>query len=89
MTYNIRLPDELGRELRDRCRTLHLSKAKLARKAGRVREVVDRLTSGQDATLPSLFAVLAELVLVMRAERVGPPTAAEVARHVVEDDDVA
>jgi predicted transcriptional regulator len=89
MADNIRLPDELGRQLRDRRRSLHLSKVKLAEKAGKVREVIDRLETGQDSTVSSLLAVLGALGLALRLERVGLPTAEEVAARFEQDDDAS
>jgi len=89
MTINIRLPDELGAQLRTQRRALKLSKSELANRAGKVREVVFRLEAGQDSTVSSLLAVLGALGLAMRLERVGLPSAQEVARRFQEDDDVA
>ena len=89
MAGNIRLPDELGRQLRDRRRNLRLSKVKLAEKAGKVREVIDRLEAGQDSTVSSLLAVLGALGLALRLERVGLPTAEEVAARFEQDDDAS
>ena len=80
MTDNIRLPDELGRQLRVQREALGLSKSKLADKAGKVREVVYRLEAGEDTTVSSLG-------LAMRLESVGLPSASEVARRFQEDDD--
>jgi transcriptional regulator with XRE-family HTH domain len=87
MTNNIRLPDELGQQLREQRLSLKLSKSELAARAGKVREVVSRLENGQDSTISSLMAVLGALRLAMRLERVGLPSAAEVARRFQEDDD--
>ena len=87
MTDNIRLPDELGRQLRERRRNLHLSKVKLAEKAGKVREVIDRLEAGHDSTVSSLLAVLGALGFALRLERVGLPTAEEVAARFEQDND--
>jgi HTH-type transcriptional regulator / antitoxin HipB len=66
-----------------------MSKRKLAEKAGKVREVIDRLEAGQDTTVSSLLAVLSALGLALRLERVGLPTAAEVASRFEEDDDAS
>ena len=87
MTDNIRLPDELGRQLRVQREALGLSKSKLADKAGKVREVVYRLEAGEDTTVSSLMAVIGALGLAMRLESVGLPSASEVARRFQEDDD--
>ena len=87
MTVNIRLPDELGLQLQERRKALKMSKTELAEKAGKVREVVYRLEAGEDTTVSSLMAVLGALGLAIRLERVGLPSAKEVARRFQEDDD--
>jgi len=89
MTSNIRLPDELGQDIQARRRALKLSKVELAKRAGKVREVIDRLEAGQDSTVSSLLAVLGALGLVLRLEPAGLPTADEVARRFRLDDDDA
>jgi predicted transcriptional regulator len=83
----IRLPDELGRQLREQRKSLGMSKSGLAAKAGKVRDVVYRLEAGDDTTVSSLMAVLGALGLAVRLERVGMPSAQEVARRFQEDDD--
>ena len=87
MADKIRLPDELGQCLRERRKALGLSKVALAQKAGKVREVVYRLEAGQDSTVSSLLAVMAALGLAIRIEKVGLPTAEEVAARFLDDDD--
>ncbi len=89
MTDTIRLPDELGHQLREQRESLRMSKTELAEKAGKVREVIYRLEAGEDTTVSSLMAVLGALGLAMRIERVGLPSAQEVARRFQEDDDDA
>ena len=89
MTDNIRLPDELGRQLRARREALGLSKSALAEKAGKVREVVYRLEAGEDTAVSSLLAVIGALGLVLRLERTGLPSASEVAARFMEEDDDA
>jgi predicted transcriptional regulator len=89
MTDNIRLPDELGRQLQARREALGLSKTALAEKAGKVREVIYRLEAGEASTVSSLLAVMAALGLVMRMDRAGLPTGNEVAARFMEDDDAA
>lgn len=89
MTYTIRLPDELGSQLREHRQALKMSKSELAEKAGKVREVVYRLEAGEDTTVSSLMAVLGALGLALRLERVGLPSAKEVARRFQEDDDAS
>ena len=68
MTDNIRLPDELGRQLQARREALGLSKTALAEKAGKVREVIYRLEAGEESTVSSLLVVLGALGLVMRLD---------------------
>ena len=89
MTGTIRLPDELGRQLRERRMALGLSKTALAEKAGKVREVVYRLEAGDDTTVSSLLAVMGALGLVLRVERAGLPSASEVAARFLDEDDDA
>lgn len=87
MTNKIRLPDELGAQLRLQREALGLSKVELAQRAGKVREVIYRLEAGQEASVSSLFAVLGALGLALRVERAGLPTAEEIARRFRMDDD--
>jgi HTH-type transcriptional regulator/antitoxin HipB len=87
MTDTVRLPDDLGRQLLARRQALGLSKAELAQRAGKVREVIYRLEAGEDSTVSSLLAVLGALGLALRLEPVGLPTAQEVARRFQLDDE--
>ena len=89
MTYSIRLPEELGYQLKEHREVLQMSKTELAEKAGKVREVVYRLEAGEDTTVSSLMAVLGALGLAIRLERVGLPSAQEVARRFQEDEDAS
>jgi len=89
MTDKIRLPDELGRQIQSRREALKMSKTELAEKAGKVREVVYRLEAGEDTTVSSLMAVLGALGLSIQLERVGLPSAGEVARRFQEDEDAS
>ncbi len=87
MTDIVRLPDELGHQLRERRELIGMRKSELAEKAGKVREVIYRLEAGEDATVSSLMAVLGALGLAMRLEPVGLPSAQDVARRFQDDDD--
>lgn len=87
MTDIIRLPDELGAQLRQQREALGLSKSQLADKAGKVREVIYRLEAGQDTTVSSLLAVLGALGMALRLERTGLPSASDVARRFQLDDE--
>lgn len=87
MTDIIRLPAELGAQLRQQREALGLSKSQLADKAGKVREVIYRLEAGDDTTVSSLLAVLGALGLALRLERAGLPSASDIARRFQEDDE--
>lgn len=89
MTGKIRLPDELGRQLRVRREFLRMSKSDLATKAGKVREVIYRLEAGDDSTVSSLLAVASALGLALRLESAGMPSASEVSARFQDDDDDA
>lgn len=89
MTDKIRLPDELGHQLRERREALGMSKSELAEKAGKVREVIYRLESGEDSTVSSLLAVMSALGLALRLERAGMPSASEVAARFQDEGDDA
>ena len=82
----LRLPDELGEQLRAQREARGMSKSELAAKAGKVREVIYRLEAGEDTTVSSLMAVLGALGLGMRLERVGLPSAKDLARRFQDDD---
>ena len=89
MPYIVRLPDELGRLLKEQRDALGLSKKELAERAGKVREVIYRIEAGDDVTVSSLLAVLRVLGLAIRIERVGLPTMDEVAERFGRDDEDA
>ncbi len=89
MGCHIRLPDELGRQLQERRKALRLSKRELAKRAGKTRKVIDHLEFGQEATVSSLLGVLGALGLALTVERVGLPTAEEVASRFEDDDDAS
>jgi HTH-type transcriptional regulator / antitoxin HipB len=87
MTDSIRLPDDLGRQLAGRRKSLGLTKSELALRAGKVREVVYRLEAGEDSTVSSLLAVVGALGLALRLESAGLPSAQDVARRFQMDDE--
>lgn len=89
MAYTPRLPSELGELLQQRRESLGLSKKAVAEQAGRVREVIYRLESGQEASVSSLFDVLRALKLVVRIEPAGLPLMEDVAAAFNRDDDDA
>jgi HTH-type transcriptional regulator/antitoxin HipB len=87
MDDTIRLPDELGRLLKAQREAAGLSKKELAERAGKVREVVYRLESGEDVTVTSLLAVLGALGLALHIEKAGMPTHQAVAARFAEEDE--
>jgi HTH-type transcriptional regulator/antitoxin HipB len=62
-----------------RRRALGLSKAELAQRAGKVRQVVYLLEAGERSTVSSLLAVAGALGLALCLEPAGLPSAQEVA----------
>jgi transcriptional regulator with XRE-family HTH domain len=86
MTDKTILPSELGSLLKAQRKAAGLSKTKLAQRAGKVREVIYRLESGEDVTVSSLLAVLGALGLALQISKAGLPTMQEVADHFAQDD---
>ena len=74
MNDTIRLQSELGEVIRQARIDAKLSISDVAKKAGRVRDVVYSIEAGRDTTLASLFAVLSVLQLQIRLEKQGMPT---------------
>ncbi|UXH79138.1 helix-turn-helix domain-containing protein [Roseateles amylovorans] len=87
MTDTVRFAEDLGLQLRQRREAMGLSKKDLAERAGKVREVIYRLESGEESTISSLMAVLRALGLTMRLERAGLPTMEEIAERFNRDED--
>ncbi|MDR2219479.1 MAG: helix-turn-helix domain-containing protein [Methylobacillus sp.] len=87
MTDKIYLLSELGSALKAQRKAAGLSKTKLAQHAGKVREVIYRLESGEDVTVSSLLAVLGALGLTLQISKDGMPTMQEVAARFAQDDD--
>jgi transcriptional regulator with XRE-family HTH domain len=87
MTDKIRLLNELGPLLKAQREAAGLSKTKLAQRAGKVREVIYRLESGEDVTVSSLLAVLGALGLTLQISKGGMPTMQEVAARFAQDED--
>lgn len=75
MADTIRLSDELGEQIRLRQEALGINKSQLAERAGKVREVIYRLETGEDTTASPLLEVLSALRHAMRLEPGGLPTA--------------
>lgn len=87
MTDKIRLLSQLGPLLKSQREAAGLSKTELSQRAGKVREVIYRLESGEDVTVSSLLAVLGAMGLALQITKAGMPTMEEVAAHFARDDD--
>lgn len=73
MSDKVQRPEDIGRRMQERRQALGMSKSELARRAGRVREVIYRLEGGEDCTVASVLAVLAALGLTLKLEPPGLP----------------
>lgn len=84
----IRMPKDLGAAIKRARESAGMSITEVARKAGRVRDVVYRLEAGHDTSVVSLFAVLSTLQLNIRLEPARMPTLEEVTARFgsLEDD---
>ncbi|SAI50069.1 transcriptional regulator%2C y4mF family [Bordetella ansorpii] len=87
MTDKILFLNQLAPILKAHRETAGLSKTELAHRAGKVREVIYRIESGEDVTVSSLLAVLGAMGLALQITRAGMPTMQEVADHFSRDED--
>ena len=86
----IRLPSDLGAAIKQLRKQEKIKATQIAQHSGRSRDVLHRLELGQDVTVSSLMSILAAMGLVIRLEKAGLPTLAEMrARFADEDDDDA
>ncbi len=86
----IRLPCDLGEAIKQFRKAEKIKAIHIAQHSGRSRDVLHRLECGEDVTVSSLMSILAAMGLVMRLEKAGLPTLAEMrARFADEDDDDA
>lgn len=92
MKDNIRLAGDLGTAIRQARKEAGLKATDVARDAGRSRDVLHRLERGDDVTVASLMDILRAMGLVLRIEKAGLPTLAEMQQRFGqsdEDDDAA
>lgn len=83
----IRTPAELGEALKVNRQARKLKATDIAERAGRSRDILNRLEKGQDITVHSLFDLMRAMGLVMRLETAGLPTLEEMqARFAAELD---
>jgi HTH-type transcriptional regulator/antitoxin HipB len=87
----IRLPQDLGKAVKNARKELRLKTTDVAKRSGRSRDVLHRLERGDDVTVSSLMAILATMGLVLRVERAGLPTLQEMTERFsnLDDDDDA
>lgn len=85
----LRLPIDLGRAIKKARQDANLSVTEVAKRAGRVRDVIYRIEAGEDATIASLFSVLSVLQLQLRLDKAGMPTLEQVQARfgALEDDE--
>jgi HTH-type transcriptional regulator / antitoxin HipB len=87
MMDKLRLPQDLGRAIREHRRSRKLKAVEVARHAGRSRDVLHRLEQGGDVSVASLMDLLRAMDLCIRLEPAGLPTLEEMQRRFGADDD--
>jgi len=87
MTDKIRILGELAPLLKAQREAAGLSKSALAQRAGKVREVIYRLESGEDVAVSSLLAVLGAMGLALQVVKACLPTMQEVAERFAQDEE--
>ncbi len=84
----IRLPKDLGQAIKAARKAQNIKALDISRRSGRSRDVLNRLERGEDITVSSLLDILSAMGLVLRLERAGLPTLAEMtARFAAIDDE--
>lgn len=83
----IRLPADLGTAVRQARKSAGLKASDIAKTAGRSRDVLHRLERGDDVTVASLMDILRAMGLVLRIEKAGLPTLAEMQQRFGQPDD--
>jgi transcriptional regulator with XRE-family HTH domain len=83
----IRLPQDLGRAIREARLAGRMRATTIAERSGRSRNVLYRLERGEDVTVASLLDILRAMGFTLRLERLGMPTLEEVQQRFMADDD--
>lgn len=83
----IRLPQDLGKAIRNARKELGFKTTDVAQRSGRSRDVLHRLERGDDVTVSSLMSILTAMGLVLRIERAGLPTLEEMTERFANLDD--
>ena len=92
MKDKLRLPIDLGTAVKQARKASGLKTTDIAKNSGRSRDVLNRLERGEDVTGASLMDILRAMGLVLRLEKAGLPTLAEMTQrfsNLDEDDDDA
>lgn len=87
MKDKIRTLADLGAQVRELRKASRMRTTDIAVKAGRSRDVLNRLERGEDVSLSSLLAILAAMGHVLDIVPAGPPTLAEMARRFATGDE--
>ncbi len=83
----IRLPKDLGVAVKAARKAQGIKALDISRHSGRSRDVLNRLERGEDITVSSLLDILSAMGLVLRLERAGLPTLAEMTQRFADIDD--
>ena len=86
MRNTIRLPNEIGEEIKARRVAAGLSISEVSKRAGRSRAVIYRIERGGDASTVAFFDVLRALCLTINLRNAELPTMEEAAEFFREDD---
>ena len=87
MNDTLRVPADLAAAVRQARKAAGLKATDVARRAGRSRDVLHRLERGDDVTVASLMDFLQAMGLVLRLEKAGLPTLAEMTQRFARPDD--
>lgn len=90
MSFNmdkLRLPSDLGEAIKRHRKTHKLKSTEISQKAGRSRDILNRLERGEDVTVKSMFDILRAMGLSIRLEPAGMPTLAEMRERFGGDTD--
>lgn len=87
MMDKLRMPSDLGDALKRYRKTHKLKTTAIAEKAGRSRDIINRLERGEDVTLKSMFDILRAMGLCIRLEPAGMPSLAEMRERFAESED--
>lgn len=83
----LRMPSDLGSALRRHRKTNKLKAVTISEKAGRSRDILNRLERGEDVTVSAMFDILRAMGLCIRLEPAGIPTLAEMRDRFGDDDE--